>query len=136
MLLGDIPTNPSDRFLRQFAAGSVLFLGLAGTAFWFRGHPLAAVIAWVVGGGIGVAGLVWPRCLRWVYVAIAVAALPMGLAVSTVVLLVTYLLILTPIGLIMRLLGRDAMTRRLDRSAASYWVPRAESPAGRYFRQF
>jgi hypothetical protein len=136
MLFGDIPTNPSQRFLRQFAVGSVVFLGLIGTASWFRGHTLAAAIAWAVGGSIGVAGLIRPGCLRWVYVAIAVAALPMGLAVSTVILLATYLLVVTPIGCIMRWLGRDGMARRLDRSASSYWLPRADSPAGRYFRQF
>ena len=136
MLLGEIPTNPSKRFLRQFAAGSVLFLGLIGTAWWFRGHHVAGAIAWAVGGGIGAGGRIRPGCLRWVYVAIAVAALPIGLAVSTVVLLVTYLLVVTPIGCIMRLLGRDAMTRRFDRPAASYWLPRADTPADRYFRQF
>lgn len=136
MHLADIPTNPSKRFLRQFAAGSVVFLGLIGTAWWFRGHSLAAFVIWAVGGSIGLAGLVYPRSLRWVYVAIALAALPIGFVVSTVILLATYLLALTPIGCIMRLLGRDSLARRFDPSAASYWQTRAEPPTKRYFRQF
>ena len=135
-MLGDIPTNPSRRFLRQFAAGSVAFLGLIGSAWWFRGHHTAAIVLWALGGGIGLGGLVRPACLRWVYVAIALAALPIGLVVSTVILLATFLLVVTPVGCIMRLLGRDAMTRRFDRSAASYWMPRTQTPPGRYFRQF
>jgi hypothetical protein len=134
--LADIPMNPTVRFLRQFAAGSVVFLGLIGAAWWFRGHHGAAIVIWAVGGSIGMGGLVCPRRLRWVYVGIAVAALPIGLVVSTAILLVTYLLAVTPIGCILRLLGRDAMGRRFDPSAASYWTPRADGPTKRYFRQF
>ena len=136
MHLGDIPTNPSKRFLRQFAAGSVGFLGLIGAVWWVRGHHTAAIVLWTVGGSIGLGGLLRPACLRWVYVAIAVATLPIGLVVSTAILLVTYLLVVTPVGCIMRLCRRDALTRRFDRSAASYWTPRADTPAERYFRQF
>ncbi|MCY2931804.1 MAG: SxtJ family membrane protein [Planctomycetota bacterium] len=136
MHLSDIPTNPSKRFLRQFAAGSVVFLGLIGTVWWFRGHSLAAIVLWAVGASIGAAGLVYPRSLRWVYVAIAVVSLPIGFIVSTAVLLATYLLALTPIGCIMRLLGRDSMGRRFDPAAESYWQSRAQTPTKRYFRQF
>lgn len=136
MRLADIPMNPTVRFLRQFAAGSVAFLGLVGAAWWFRGHAVGAIVFWALGGSIGLGGLVCPRRLRWVYVGIAVAALPIGLAVSTAMLLVTYVLAVTPIGCIMKMLGRDAMTRRFDPSASSYWTPRSDGPTQRYFRQF
>jgi hypothetical protein len=65
-------------------------------------------------------------------------AWPIGFVVSHVVLALVYYLVLTPIGLAMRVFGYDPMRREFDRSAESYWIARdtAEIKAERYFRQF
>jgi hypothetical protein len=50
---------------------------------------------------------------------------------------VTYYVVITPMGLVMRAGGRDLLLRQLDRSAATYWLPHV--PPGdsrRYFRQY
>jgi hypothetical protein len=44
--------------------------------------------------------------------------------VSPVVLGGMYFLVITPFGIVMRLAGRDALQRRLDPKARSYWVKR------------
>ena len=50
---------------------------------------------------------------------------------------VSYYLVLTPIGLVMRLLGHDPLNRRWDRTAKSYWTKRTPPEnTERYFRQF
>jgi hypothetical protein len=41
-----------------------------------------------------------------------------------IVLGAIFYLIFLPVGLAMRLAGRDALRRRFDRAAKSYWVPR------------
>jgi hypothetical protein len=48
-----------------------------------------------------------------------------------------FFLVLTPLGLIFRLTGRDPLRRRFDAKASSYWISHkaAEKPA-RYFSQF
>jgi len=52
-------------------------------------------------------------------------------------MLLVFYLVLTPMGLIMRLLRRDPMLRAYDRAAASYWeAARSQRAASRYFRQF
>ena len=71
-------------------------------------------------------GLVSPGLLRIVYLGMIYATLPIGIVVSYVILAATYYLVLTPIGLVMRLCGYDPMHRRFDRKAESYWVPREE----------
>jgi hypothetical protein len=35
-----------------------------------------------------------------------------------------FFLVITPIGLVMRLTGKDFLARRFDRAATSYWVRR------------
>jgi hypothetical protein len=62
--------------------------------------------------------------------------LPLAWTVSTVLLILVYYLVLTPIGLALRLAGRDRMGRRFDSDRTTYWVKRNESDPSRYFRQF
>jgi hypothetical protein len=48
-----------------------------------------------------------------------------------------FYLVVTPLGVIMRLTGRDPMERRFDPKAKTYWKPRpTQTDASRYFRQF
>jgi hypothetical protein len=55
--------------------------------------------------------------------------------VSPVVLGLLYFGMFTPIGWVMRLAGHDAMARRWDPKAASYWIRRAPpGPADDSFR--
>jgi len=73
-----------------------------------------------------------PIYLGWMY-----ASYPIGWAVSHVLLAIIYFVVLTPVGLVVRVCGHDPMQRRFDRQAASYWIER--QPGGdvkRYFRQF
>jgi len=42
---------------------------------------------------------------------------------TRVILSLTFYLVLTPMGLIMKIFGRDPLNRRFDESAKSYWVP-------------
>jgi hypothetical protein len=65
------------------------------------------------------------------------AAFPIGFVISYVLMAIIYYLVVTSIGLIMRIFGRDSMYRRFDRDAATYWFERrAEQAQDRYFRQF
>jgi hypothetical protein len=50
---------------------------------------------------------------------------------------ILFYLVITPVGLVFRLVGRDAMNRRFDPSLPSYWVEhRMPASLERYFRQF
>jgi hypothetical protein len=63
--------------------------------------------------------------------------LPLAWSISTLLLVLVYYGVLTPIGLALRTLGRDPMHREFDRDATSYWVKRDEVVGPeRYFRQF
>jgi hypothetical protein len=110
----------------------------AGTAGLAGASP-AAVAAAV--GGLGAAGaaVTWlaPAAGSGLYRVWLLAAVPIGWTMSRVVLGVVYYAVLTPVGLLLRLFGRDPMERGFDPSAGTYWVERktARDPR-RYFRQF
>lgn len=48
----------------------------------------------------------------------------LGNIVAPVVMGLVFLLALTPIGALMRLTGKDPLSRRFDPQATSYWVPK------------
>lgn len=45
-------------------------------------------------------------------------------AVLSVLLAILFFLVIAPIGLLLRLFGRDVLRLRRDPAAASYWIPR------------
>ena len=62
-------------------------------------------------------------------------ALLLGQAVPPHVPVLVFVLTVMPTGMVMRLLGKDPLRRKIDKSAASYWVSR-DAPPGPMRNQF
>lgn len=132
----EINWNPTHRFLRQFSALFFLFFGVLGAIRYYQGDSFVANILWCI-SPLGLVGLAVPALMRYVYVTWMVIFFPIGWTVSMVILSAIYYLVVTPLGLIMRLCGHDRLGRRIDPQASSYWKPRTPATkSGRYFRQF
>ena len=136
----DINWNPSDKQLRQFSLLlAVLLGGLAGWLAW-KSHSAALVAGLgTVAAAAGLIGILRPGLMRVVYVVWMAAAFPIGWFVSHLLLAAIYYLVITPIGVIMRVCGYDPMQRRFDRQAKTYWKPREDQDKDdtkRYFKQY
>ena len=103
-------------------AGLAALLGLAPLAH--RGSPRLVPLAVTV--ILFLIALFAPR----VFSVPARAWLALGTllnrTVSVVVLAIIYLVVMTPMGLIRRLSGKDALQRAFDRTAPTYWTDRSE----------
>ena len=97
--------------------------------------PATQVLA-ALGGASATAALVYPRVLKYPFIALCLLSLPFGILVGEVVLLLSFVTIFVPLALVFRLLGRDALDRAIDSKATTYWQPKA-APAGpaSYLRQ-
>jgi hypothetical protein len=138
MALVEINRNPSPRELCVFGVLLAAFVVVLGALLRFRwGLPTAGSAVWAA-GAVVVAVYAWlPAVRRPLHVGWMLAVRPIGTAVSLVLLGMVYYAVLTPVGLLLRLSGRDAMRRALDRTATTYWSPhRPPSGVARYFRQF
>ncbi|MBI3878609.1 MAG: sxtJ [Verrucomicrobia bacterium] len=102
-----------------------MFLLLAALWYW-RHKPYYPWALWP-GAGLFAFGTVWPAALRWVYLAWMSLAVVMGFIVSTVLLLVFFYLVVTPVGLLAKCFGKDFLNRKLEPAAASYWILRDNS---------
>ena len=134
----EINTNPSRRDLLWFGLLLPVFFAIVGVLVWRRtGSLTSATVLWAVGGTVSALFGLWPASRRRIYVGWMHAVCPIGWTVSHLLLGVVYFVVITPIGLALRMLRRDPLERPFDRAAASYWV--RHNPAGRierYLRQF
>lgn len=104
--------------------GGILVV-LAGVRGWR--HDAFGTVEMVL-AGIGVClfvmGLIAPARLAFLNRAWTKLGLIMFKVVNPVVLALMYVVTIVPIGLIMRVCGRDPLLLRLDPSASTYWVRR------------
>lgn len=136
MRWSDLQLNPSARLLRQFAGLWVLvFSGLA-LRQWSHGNIYAAALIGTLAVTVGPVGLMFPSAIRPVFIGWTVLAYPLGWMVSRFSLVLLFYGVLTPLGLLFRLMGRDCLQLR-PRQRESYWTAKSTSPeAMGYFRQY
>ncbi len=99
-----------------------------------RGWPWA-----LVGSGFFLTtGLFFTPVLKPIYIGWMKFAHALGWINTRVILGIFFYLVLTPLGLILRLLGKDLLDQKIDRSARSYWVKRepVKVDPGRYEQLF
>ena len=117
--------DTSKKALRSFGwvVGGVLLL--IAVVVWWRNAFTLTTAAYVLGGigaGLAVLGLTVPSLLMPVYRVWMALAVVLGFIMTRVILSVVFYLIMTPIGLLMRLFGKDPMHRNPDPNATSYWI--------------
>lgn len=137
MALLEVNWNPERRELKQFALIWMAMFGIFGAiSLWAKSSTSSATAFWII-AAFGLLGYFRPAVLKPVYIVWMALAMPIGWAVSHLLLLAVFYLVLTPIGLLLRLFGHDPLNRQFDRAAKSYWIPHDPShePA-RYFKQF
>jgi hypothetical protein len=133
----EIPWHPSVRTLRQFGGLWLVATGLLAWRFGVTFNTIVPLAIAAVAAAIGVSGLLWPCTIRPLFVALMVLTAPIGWAVSNVLLTIVFLGLFTPMGLVFRILGRDAMKRGFDTESETYWQPKVmPADPARYLRAF
>ena len=123
-----ISSNKSS--LRKFGILFLVVLGGIGIAIAISRREqfpeLLSMIFLGSGALFGLLGLAVPIALKPLYLFWMALAIVLGFIVSRIIMIVVYYLILTPIGLIMRLTGRDVLSRKQSK-VESYWDTRPEA---------
>jgi hypothetical protein len=121
----EIVAGPSDR---NFGFTMASVFALIGAVLWFKASSYAAV--WL-GVAVVFAGLtVWrPQSLGLANRAWLKLGLLMYRVVNPVVMAILFFGAILPIGLVMRLFGKDFLHLARDRSSPTYWLPRSDPRA-------
>jgi hypothetical protein len=114
-------TGPAE--LRKF--GLLVGFAFAVLAAWlgWRGKAAYPFLA-IPGGLLIVTGLFFPKGLRTVFIGWMSLAFVLGLVVSTLLLTLFFYFVLTPVGLVARLVGNDFLMRKFEPQSQSYWIMR------------
>lgn len=135
MKLVEMNWQPSARELRQFGLIALVAFPFLG---WVWGaSPVVMSVLAAIGAVLACLGFVAPVAVKPVYIGLCLVTMPIGLVVGEVMMAVVFYGVFLPIGLVFRLIGRDALQLQLDRQAPTYWQAK-KRPAGAasYFQQW
>ncbi len=138
MAIIEINKNPNRKDLLVFGFLLGLFTILVGLLAHFQWQaPAAARMIWLVGAGLTVLYFALPPLRRPLFLGWIYATFPIGWTISHLLMAIIYYGVLTPIGLVLRLCGKDPIEKDIDSGRSSYWVEHpTKIDARRYFRQF
>lgn len=115
----------SDRkTLREFGLTMGVFLAILGGIAMWRGKP---AYPYLLGCGIAFAGmgLAWPQALKPLHKIWMAFSILIGFVMSHLILMALFYAVITPIGLALKLFGKDILDQRIDKKKSSYWIDRA-----------
>jgi hypothetical protein len=123
--------------LRQFGllAGALIAAVLGVMIPWLRGHPRPAW-PWAVGAALIGCGAICPSALKYPFAIWKAAGKVLGWLNTRLILAVLFYAVVTPMGLVMKLMGRDPMARKFDPDAQSYRTPSRRAPIRNLERPF
>ena len=121
-------------FAAILAGLGLVFSGLS----WWRGHETrAAVFAGVGVGALAVALIVRPLWIRFFRLWMKLAE-GMGWVMTRVILSVFFFVVLTPFGVVMRLLGKSTLDTKWPDARSTYWIDKepVEASIARYAKRY
>ncbi|MDD5136092.1 MAG: SxtJ family membrane protein [Candidatus Omnitrophica bacterium] len=111
------------------ALGAVnLFKGRTNWYPWFFSLSIASILL----------ALLAPKHIKPVFTLFTKVGHVIGWVNTRIVLTIIYFLIITPMALIMKVIGKDPLDRKIEKDRVSYWVKRAvvKTPGERLEKQF
>ena len=139
MAVIEINKDPSKKELAWFGLMFLAFFGLIGGIVWWRfQQPNVAYGLW--GGASVIVALYYaiPALRKPIYLGWLYAAFPIGWVISHLVMGIIFYLVISPIAIVFKLMGLDALERKIDKGAKTYWVEHrtGQGDPKRYFKQF
>jgi hypothetical protein len=129
-------TQPSTKDLRQFGlliGGVFAVIGLWPIVFRSESPRLWAMI---LGSLLVILGAMAPQSLKQVHKGWMKVGHVLGTINTKIILGIIYYLLITPMGLVMRLMGKDPMHRALAQGTDTYRIVRALRPRHHMRNQF
>ncbi len=129
--------QPDAKELRRFAIAMLIgFFVLGALATWRAwGIGTGAIILWTIGATLAVAALV-PKLGRIAYLAVYLPTSIIGYVVSNVMLALMFFLVITPLAIILKLMGKDLLQQRRQKRTTQ-WIPvNGTKNEDSYYRQF
>jgi multisubunit Na+/H+ antiporter MnhG subunit len=113
--------------LREFGITIGIILIILGALVLWRGRRAISPRLFITGALFIILGLTLPGVLKPLQKLWMGFSITIGFFVSRVILFVLFYVVLTPMGLLARLLGKDILDQKIDKSRKSYWQDREDA---------
>lgn len=132
MILSDIVKDirgidTSSKKIRDFGITFFVVLVLVGGVFLYKGRDFGYLFM-ALGLFFLCAGLWAKKSLKGLYKVWMALAVVMGFFMSRIILCVLFYGVITPIGTILRVFGKDLLNQKWDRKATTYWIRKERGP--------
>ena len=124
--------------LRKFGltTGAIIVVLFALFFPWVFDMATMPMWPWILASLLWLPALLMPSILRPVYTTWMKIGHGIGWVNTRIILGVLFYVMVLPMGLVMRMFGKDPMARRMDKSASSYRVKSISEPKDRLEKPF
>ena len=129
--------RPDRRELRRFAVAMLVGFSLLGLLAVWRAKDISngAIVLWGIGILLAIAAFVH-KLSRVAYLSVYLHTRIVGYVLHTVILALMFFLVITPVGVLLRLMGKDFLQRRRPKHKAGWVRVNGVKTEDNYYRQF
>jgi hypothetical protein len=123
--------------IKKFSITFGIILGILGTVLFFRGREFYFYFLFLSLFFL-IVGFFAPTLTKPIYKFFMILATFMNKIMTVILLSIMFYLVITPIGILAKLFGKDFLDLKFDKKADSYWIQRKEVNIEKsdYERQF
>ena len=129
--------RPDARELRRFAIAMLIGFSLLGLLAAWRANGIGttSIVLWSIGIFLAVAAFV-PGLGRVAYLGVYLPTSIIGYVVSNVMLALMFFVVITPLGIVLRLMGKDLLQERREKDKTQWKPVKTIKTEDSYYRQF
>ena len=126
--------DQSPKVMRKFGYVLAAVLFIFSMVIWFKhryeipAFTVSGLVFLWSGLLIALIASIYPGTLKPLNTGMVVVAMIIGWIMTRVILTVLFYGVFTPIGLILRIIGKDNLNLRLEPDAKTYWIKRPDIP--------
>ena len=114
------------RELRKFGFNLGLGLNILGCILFYR-HKGHFIWFSIIGSLALTLAVLYPSALKLLKKLLDGLIFIIGWLTGAISLSIAFYLVFAPIGILLRLFGRDLLNKKIDKNASSYWIGRKEN---------
>ncbi len=129
--------DQSPPVMRKFGIVLGILLGLLGGLIAYKHSQDATIFTgsvitfWSLAVLSFLMAVACPALLKPLNTGMVIIGMMIGWVMTRIILGIMFYLIITPMGWLMKLIGKDQLGLKIDRSAATYWIHRPPTPFDR-----
>ena len=138
MIIEEIKNIKGDKSdWRKFGITMGIILAVIGFYLLWKGKNYVEYV-FSLAAAFFILGLVIPSALKFVYKAWIVMSVIMGFIMTRVIMVIIFYMIVTPVGFVASIIGKNFLDMKIDKTAKSYWIVReiVRKEKSDYERQF